>query len=740
MGTLGTWLRTRFDQTREISDLNLAVEITESVIKNTPADHPHQGCRLHNLGNLLGTRFKQTREISDLNRAIEATKSAVAANQGDYLDQASSLFNLGMWLGIRFNQTGEMDDLNRAIEISKEAVEITPTDHPRQATFLNHLGTLLGKRFPRTKDLKEFEQTFLSFKNSWNRHNAPTSIRIKSAKQVARYLALLKKWEESSNILQDAVVLLPSLSPRSSENTDKQFILSDFSGLASMAAAIALNAGRDAYDALKLLELGRGVIAGLLLEMRTDISAVREKHPELAKDFESLRDELDLPQRKTDLPESSDITPSWEDKAKRRREADLRFTGVCKEIRALPGFQNFLLPPTANELMAAAKLGPIAVINADYFGCDAFLIESHQIRNVRLEGLSPEKVEEMTRNSNLSSSSTLETLWDLVAHPILDALGFQGPPSDDNWPHIWWVPTGSLSRLPLHAAGYHKQRSNKTVLDRVMSSYNSSVKALIHGRQQSIRTPVGTISEQALLVAMPKTPENSNLPFATNEREMLKSLCSSLQLEPIIPPSRKKDVLTHLRTCKIFHFAGHGLSHNSDPSRSCLLLEDWEGNPLTVRDLRDHKLQENPPFLGYLSACSTGTNMVNDLVDEGIHLVSAFQLAGFRHVIGTLWEVSDSYCVDIAASLYKTISEEGMTDLTICRGLHRAVRALRDRHITVDNNRPGREFAVNDTEIAEPCQETRTQMGRDATLCSFESSEEQQENPKYWAPYIHFGV
>jgi len=101
---------------------------------------------------------------------------------------------------------------------------------------------------------------------------------------------------------------------------------------------------------------------------------------------------------------------------------------------------------------------------------------------------------------------------------------------------------------------------------------------------------------------------------------------------------------------------------------------------LTVAHLRDQRLQENPPFLGYLSACLTGANEADTLIDEGIHLVSACQLAGFRHVVGTLWEVSDRHCVDVARVLYETIRDEGMTDVALYRGLHRAVRALRDRH------------------------------------------------------------
>jgi len=39
--------------------------------------------------------------------------------------------------------------------------------------------------------------------------------------------------------------------------------------------------------------------------------------------------------------------------------------------------------------------------------------------------------------------------------------------------------------------------------------------------------------------------------------------------------------------------------------------------------------------------CGTGEVKNDSLIDEGLHLISACQLAGFRHVIGTLWVVRD---------------------------------------------------------------------------------------------------
>jgi hypothetical protein len=46
---------------------------------------------------------------------------------------------------------------------------------------------------------------------------------------------------------------------------------------------------------LQPLELSRGVIAGVLMELRGDISDLKQQHPDLADEFVSLRDELDSP-------------------------------------------------------------------------------------------------------------------------------------------------------------------------------------------------------------------------------------------------------------------------------------------------------------------------------------------------------------------------------------------------------------------------------------------------------------
>jgi hypothetical protein len=90
------------------------------------------------------------------------------------------------------------------------------------------------------------------------------------------------------------------------------------------------------------------------------------------------------------------------------------------------------------------------------------------------------------------------------------------------------------------------------------------------------------------------------------------------------------------------------------------------------------QLHETPPFLAYLSACSTGANKVDDLLDEGLHLMSACQLIGFQRVIGSLWAVSDAHCVGLAKAVYAGIAKSGMSDDPVAQCLRDGVRFLRD--------------------------------------------------------------
>ncbi|MFE7352764.1 CHAT domain-containing protein [Streptomyces sp. NPDC057543] len=207
-------------------------------------------------------------------------------------------------------------------------------------------------------------------------------------------------------------------------------------------------------------------------------------------------------------------------------------------------------------------------------------------------------------------------------------------------------------------------------------------------------TPHPDTPAQGLIVAMPTTPglpQHGRLNHVSAEAEMLRRHLPRTVLlrepdpdgHPADPPPRrptKAAVLDQLPHCPIVHFACHGASHPTDPSQSLLLLHDHQSDPFTVASLAPVRLDRAQ--LAYLSGCRTAAIDTADLVDEAIHLTSAFQLAGFPHGVGTLWEIDDQIAVTVADSFYAHLrTPDGTIDTSrAAQALHQAVRGIRDGH------------------------------------------------------------
>ncbi|KAH6616261.1 CHAT domain-containing protein [Boeremia exigua] len=667
--SLGAWLAQRYERTDNEEDLNRSIEFSRTAVAKTPLkDHINQALHAYHLGKRLRARYELIGREEDIIEALELARTAVKHTPDDHPWKSSHLIGLGEVLFARYDRQESERDIEEAISLGLQAKELIDQNSPGGALVLAALGRYFGHRFHKTSNRSHLDNALFYFSQGVSCEASSPISRVDSARHAARILADQSKWEEASSMLRTVVELLPRVSPRMLNNSDKQQRLKLFSGLASFAAATSLQAGEDDFSALELLEMGRGLIGNSLLELRTDISELREKYPDIAERFETLRDELDSRQTQKHLQKNGLSFDKLQ--GNRLIEADEELSNLIVGIRDYPGFERFLLPPTREDFLRAAEKGPIVIINMNYYRCDAFLIQQDKISTLPLANLTEEEINQRgsgkARKVSVRSVETLEWLWTAAVEPILTALGYQHAPKTDDWPQVWWIPTGPLNHFPIHAAGLHIKGNSTSTLDRVMSSYTTSVKSLIAGRNNTLQSAARPNSGHALLVAMRVTPSlgaSSILVNADREIEMLTKLCPSLHLKAVIPSSRQKDeIIQSLRDCLIFHFAGHGKVDNLDPAKSLLLLDDWKTQPLTVGDLRDMNMHESGPFLGFLSACFTSANNEITLVDEAVHLAGSLQLAGFRHVIGTLWEVKDSHCVEAAQIVYETIRDEGMTD------------------------------------------------------------------------------
>lgn len=130
-------------------------------------------------------------------------------------------------------------------------------------------------------------------------------------------------------------------------------------------------------------------------------------------------------------------------------------------------------------------------------------------------------------------------------------------------------------------------------------------------------------------------------------------------------------MLTAIDKSGWLHVACHASTFVDNPAASALHLH---GGKVTASEVMAMKAPGGR--LAYLSACSTvliGTR----LADEVIHLGSAFQIAGFPHVVGTLWRVTDGTAAETTRLFY---GEVGITETQAPLALHRTAKRLRERY------------------------------------------------------------
>jgi tetratricopeptide (TPR) repeat protein len=697
LNNLGYVLRMRFDRTGLMQDLDRAISNAEHT--STFTDHSDRAACCNNLGLALQRRFEQTGSMQDLDQAISKLEHAVSDTPADHFNHAMYLDNFGRALSMRFEQTGSLKDLDQGISNLEQAVASTPTDNPRRGRYLNALGRTLLKRSAKTRSDADQNAAVTALEAAVDLISGCPTWRINSARRAAKILESTDVLRVT-RLLKTAVQLLPTISPRSQNRTDQQHSLSDSSGLASDAAAFSLQAAQaTAAEALQLLEVGRGIMTSFELDTRTDLTDLFEAHPDLARQFCDLRDALDASNVSRDEtlivnPPGNSVRSSSD-----RHVIAKDFEDIVELTRTQPGFERFLLAATEEQFKALAQLGPIVILNVAEVRSDAFLVTSNGVSNLHLPDLTDELVRSVAKEmrgwcnnegreerdmvrQGIQMGDTmkgiLEWLWSAAVGPVLAELRITGPPEDEeSYPHVWWVATGRLSLLPIHVAGYHLEGSSENALDRIISSYIPSLKSLGYA-QDRIRKIANDQYQTALFLSMEETPDQAKLPGAAKEAQQLSTILSNHVNPVVLEGPAKAEVLGLLPELNICHFACHGISHPMDPSKSQLVLQDWKENPLFVNDIVRLRL-ENSQF-AYLSACSVADCQVEKLLDEGINLASAFQLAGFPSVVGTLWPINDHYSVEVAEEVYRGMIDGDKLDVRkSAAALNLAVRRLRDK-------------------------------------------------------------
>lgn len=459
-------------------------------------------------------------------------------------------------------------------------------------------------------------------------------------------------------------------------------------GLAADACYLAVRAGRSPFRCLWLLELGHGLHLSVMMTQQEGND--RDFEPELGEPQTLWSESQDLGFARSSCSHCSPLPP-----------------------RLPPGLDAspVLLSPTeymeelANpeDLESVAGSGVIIIINVPRLGdeCTAFVIDHNEIQLVPLPKFTRRTVwswarfmtgelrKEMGRNPpgiNRRLEELLAWLWSALVEPIFKTSTFQRKFQFNEMPRVWWIGSGPVFDLPIPFARLIDAGPSCDALEQIVSSFAPTVKVLAKSRKRTTNM-FKTQGSKLLFLGMPRTPGSRNLTNIERESEaIVKATGSSLEVEIDTAPTRD-DILTKVATFNIVHCACHGTSSAENPLRTGLKVFATDNTGarceaticFTVNDLIS--IRGKQCDLAFLSACSTANNPDTYLADECIHLASAFQIAGFPHVIGTSWACSDRACLtmvkDFYTNLMRPLDSLDGHDI-IAKSLHTAIRSLRD--------------------------------------------------------------
>lgn len=688
----GAALQERFRRTENRSDLDRAIELLREAVLASSRDYVDRNVAMTNLASALMTSYSVSGDPVELEAAITNMRSLAHDLNGDGSHDSGNVpANLCRALTLRFERTSDPADLEEAIRWGKQAVDATPATNPNLTAQMLTLGQAMQLALHASLFRVTWHAVGAIFRECASTTVGPLELRCEAARQWGELAAADRDWQEATAAYELAVEFSLALSSWGRGRQDYAYYLSQYAGVVRDAAACALNLGDGNY-AVSILEWGRGVLSAQRCGWESDLELLETVDSHLAERFRELRaslvqggtrEPLTLPD--SSLAEQPDsiysLTVQWH--------------RLLDEIRAMPGLQDFLRSPQVEDLRQEAAQGPIVVLNISRFRADAIVVLPEQIAVVPLEKLHEDEARrravshlraaDEASNDSLPAAlrsvaedeirSTLRWCLEVALRPIQEfLLKWYG----DRLPgRVWLCPTGILSFLPLHAAWGESaglERDDEASVGAMLPSYTATIRMLRFARN---RLKTADRRRAALIVAVANAPGASPIQGAREEAVAVKRHCDS-SAELLDADATTDAVATAMTQWPRAHFACHAAANVLDASLSGLLLYD---RLLTLDEIV--RLPIGNAAFAFLSACSTNVGDWN-LADEALTIVSAFQMAGYPQVVGTLWPVLDRRAVEVAEQFYSTLSASRHIDTdeedTVVQAYKKTFRALRTRY------------------------------------------------------------
>ncbi|KAH9986986.1 hypothetical protein BJV74DRAFT_885732 [Russula compacta] len=615
------------------------------------------------LGSILGAADR-----TNIEKGIEYCRLCLTSPHSHL---PATLMALGRLLYRLFNLTGNIDSLYESITLYHDLIKM-PSVPFNLHMIAGQLIDCLFSRFELFKDRRDIEEIteLYAIAATDTRTDVPsrfpTSYEWTRAARASRHPSTLTAYQTAISLMQQSLSFAPTLEIQHFRLVATR---DEYEKLPLDYASYLVQIGQ-LWQAIETLEQGRGLLWSEMRGLRASIDQLRAVNLPLAEKFAAVNQDLEAVTISgspgvwmEDGPAGGreGMDPVGRLVMKQRKLVEER-DRLISQIRAQPGFDTFLIPPSFDTLRSAATGGPVILINHSKWRSDIIILlhdsppsliptsDDFYDHAKRLHDklLAARNIGLDSREYEDALCYTLEQLYDLVGHPVIERLRELNVPEQSR---VWWCPTSIFCSFPLHAMGPIRSDGHiKLYLSDVyIPSYTPTLSALIESRKPSIQT---LDTPSMLLVVQPDAQMPKGDTYFHTRASQASPVCA--------------------------HFI-HGTLETGKPFDAFFKL--FKGSRLTLLDIVRSRLPTAE--FAFLSACHTAEITEESIANEGLHVAAAVQYSGFRSVVGTMWAMADIDGPVIAESFYQSVFSDKWQGVPYyertAEALRDAVRNLRRR-------------------------------------------------------------
>ncbi|KAG1775509.1 CHAT domain-containing protein [Suillus placidus] len=693
LSTLGGALRVRFIERGDVDDINRAISLRREALILSPPGHPHHDIILNYLAIALKIRYNELDVSEDLNEAIDLYRKSLRLMRLDHPERHRRLYNLSSALSSRFTKTQENQDIEEAIRLCQESLDVLPSLHPDRYTSHSWLNMAYLSRYQVQHNPADLSLAVDNFRLASGHPTQGFPQRIIEAIHWARQ-AEVYQHESALEAYQMCLELFDNHVMTRSSIISRREAATAFRGARSLPVDAASCAIRrdNLRQAVELAEQGRGQQWSLASRLRTPLEDLESTSPKLAHKLSELSKSLSDAQGSATLTDraAADVA------ATQYRRLMEKWGAAVAEIRNVKGFSRFLLPPSYEDLQAAARYGPVIILVASEYSCSAIVVptsgEPYHVSfpSITLTDLKnlKDRFARAIRNASVMRPkqprndlmALLRTVWDEIMLPVVNVL--QQSLKLKSHSRIWLCPTAAFTSIPLHAAHPFRTNADRSkepcLEDLYICSYTPTLSALVRSRQmmkKRVAPSFVTIGQ-----GQPGAGKGKALLAVDSELELVGKLVPATANRTTMSgdAATRAGALEALQQNTWVHLACHGKQDPKQPYNSHFVMRDEH---LTLLDIMENDIPHAE--FAFLSACHTAVGD-EKTPDEVIHLAAGLQFSGFKSVVGTLWQVDDAVAKHVVQAFYQNMFEDleggGVMDCTKAAwALNRATHAVKTK-------------------------------------------------------------